>query len=148
MVFSQREARALGSDMVFTQHLLLGLVAEEKSPVGFLGSGITIEVARKAVRAIWKESTKSPPKESGLRLASDVPFSMSCKNVFEAAAEASRNMGCNFIAPEHIALGLFAADDGSAIQVLKRYHTIMYFLSIFFKFIDVFCLIDSGTLAS
>ncbi|XP_078154879.1 clp ATPase isoform X2 [Carex rostrata] len=119
VVFSQREARALGSDMVFTQHLLLGLVAEEKSPVGFLGSGITIEVARKAIRAIWKESTESPPKESGSRLASDVPFSMSCKNVFEAAAEASRNMGCNFIAPEHIALGLFAADDGSAIQVLK-----------------------------
>lgn len=147
MVFSQREARALGSDMVFTQHLLLGLVAEEKSPVGFLGSGITIEVARKAVRAIWKESTQAP-KESGSGLASDVPFSISCKNVFEAAAEASRNLGCNFIAPEHIALGLFAADDGSAIQVLKRYHTIMYFLSIFFKFIDVFCLIDSGTLAS
>ncbi|KAF3323536.1 chaperone protein ClpD2 [Carex littledalei] len=119
VVFSQREARALGSDMVFTQHLLLGLVAEEKSPVGFLGSGITIEVARKAVRAIWKESTQSPPTESGSGLASDVPFSISCKHVFEAAADASRNMGCNFIAPEHIALGLFAADDGSAIQVLK-----------------------------
>ncbi|KAJ3697186.1 hypothetical protein LUZ61_000891 [Rhynchospora tenuis] len=120
LVFSQRESRALGKDMVFTQHLLLGLVAEEQSPVGFLGSGITIEDARKAVRAIWKENSQSPPSsppKSGL--ASDVPFSVSCKSVFETAVAYSKNMGCNFIAPEHIALGLFTSDDGSAIQVLK-----------------------------
>jgi ATP-dependent Clp protease ATP-binding subunit ClpC len=145
VVFAQREAKALGKDMVFTQHLLLGLVAEERSPVGFLGSGITIDVARKAVRTIWKDSTYV---ESGSGLATDVPFSMSCKSVFEAAVAASRNMGCNFIAPEHIAIGLFTADDGSAIQVLQRYHTIIYFPLIFVEFIDALYLIQCRTLAS
>lgn len=53
------------------------------------------------------------------RPATDVPFSISSKRVFEAAVELSRNMGCNFIAPEHIAIGLLTVDDGSAAQVLK-----------------------------
>lgn len=49
-----------------------------------------------------------------------VPFSISTKRVFEAAVEYSRTMGHNFIAPEHIAIGLFTVDDGSASRVLKR----------------------------
>lgn len=40
--------------------------------------------------------------------------------MFEAAVEYSRTMGHNFIAPEHIAIGLFTVDDGSASRVLKR----------------------------
>lgn len=106
--------------MVFNQHLLLGLVAEERSLVGFLGSGITIDQAREAVRAIWNE--EAPAAATSISgSATDVPFSTSSKRVFEAAVDFSRNMGCNFIGPEHIAIGLFNADDGSAAQVLKRY---------------------------
>ncbi|KAM0936054.1 putative ClpA/B family, AAA+ ATPase domain, ATPase, AAA-type, core, Clp, repeat (R) [Dioscorea sansibarensis] len=115
VIFSQREARALGREMVFTQHLLLGLITEDRSPDGFLGSGITIERAREAVKTIWSESGPPPSSKS----ATDVPFSTSCKRVFEAAVEYSRSIGCNFIAPEHIAIGLFTDDDGSATQVLK-----------------------------
>ncbi|RRT58652.1 hypothetical protein B296_00010725 [Ensete ventricosum] len=123
VILSQREARALGQEMVFNQHLLLGLVAEDRGPGGFLGSGITIDRARKAVRGIWTESaaadpTRMRPPSSGL--ATDVPFSISSKRVFEAAVECSRNMGSNFIGPEHIAIGLFNAVDGSAAQVLRR----------------------------
>ncbi|WOL00602.1 hypothetical protein Cni_G09315 [Canna indica] len=116
VIFAQREARALGKEMVFNQHLLLGLVAEDRSPVGFLGSGITIDQAREAVRAIEGATAAETPSSGS---ATDVPFSISTKRVFEAAVDWSRNMGCNFIAPEHIAIGLFNADDGSAAQVLK-----------------------------
>ncbi|XP_072979973.1 chaperone protein ClpD2, chloroplastic [Typha angustifolia] len=119
VVFSQREARALGQEMVFTQHLLLGLVAEDRTPGGFLGSGITIDRARETVRAIWAVQTDPTATSSQSTSATDVPFSVSTKRVFEAAVEFSRNMGCNFIAPEHIAIGLFTVDDGSAGQVLK-----------------------------
>ncbi|KAJ3675830.1 hypothetical protein LUZ60_004872 [Juncus effusus] len=121
VVFSQREARALGKDTVFTQHLLLGLVAEESSSsMGFLNSGITIDRAREAVKSIWTGSeAQSDQNGSKSALASDVSFSVSSKRVFEEAVKFSRNMGCNFIAPEHISLGLFTADDGSATQVLK-----------------------------
>ncbi|KAK1259943.1 hypothetical protein QJS04_geneDACA021497 [Acorus gramineus] len=117
VVFSQKEAKALGKDMVFTQHLLLGLIAEDRSPDGFLGSGITVDRAREAVRSIWGDGGDGAVVGDGL--ATSVPFSISTKRVFEAAVDRSRTMKCNFISPEHIAIGLFAVDDGSAVRVLK-----------------------------
>lgn len=113
--------------MVFPQHLLLGLITESGGdPDGFLGSGIDIEVAREVVRSIWKVEEKSDDGDSDhqgsgdSRKAADLPFSISTKRVFEAAVEYSRTMGYNFIAPEHISVGLFTVDDGSAGRVLKR----------------------------
>ncbi|XP_060205330.1 chaperone protein ClpD, chloroplastic isoform X2 [Lycium barbarum] len=127
VMFSQKEAKALGKDMVYTQHLLLGLIAEDRSPGGFLGSKISIEKAREVVKSIWNDDVnesednivKLGSKES-VTSATDVAFSSSTKRVFEAAVEYSRTMGYNFIAPEHIAIGLFTVDDGSAGRVLKR----------------------------
>ncbi|PHT29298.1 Chaperone protein ClpD, chloroplastic [Capsicum baccatum] len=126
VMFSQKEAKALGKDMVFTQHLLLGLIAEDRSSGGFLGSRITIEKAREAVTSIWHDELendkgKLESEDSGSATsATDVAFSSSTKRVFEAAVEYSRTMGYNFIAPEHIAIGLFTVDDGNAGRVLKR----------------------------
>lgn len=117
VIFAQKEARALGGDMVFTQHLLLGLIAEDRSADGFLSSGITIDRAREAVRSIWGGPA---PASSAAGQATDVPFSVSTKRVFDAAVEYSRSMRCNFVAPEHIAIGLLTVDDGSAGQVLRR----------------------------
>ena len=130
VMFSQKEAKGLGQKMVFTQHLLLGLIAEDRSPLGFLGSGVTIEKAREVVREVWadeigdqKDNVKggSGNKADSSSSATDVPFSVSTKRVFEAAVEYSKNMGYHFIAPEHIAIGLFTVDDGNAGRVLKRY---------------------------
>ncbi|KAK8939609.1 hypothetical protein KSP40_PGU006334 [Platanthera guangdongensis] len=127
VVFSQREARALEKEMVFPQHLLLGLILEDRSQDGFLGSGITIGPARDAVRRIWREdaaeAVEDVPVAPPSGTATNMPFSISSKRVFEAAVEFSRSTGSNFIAPEHIAVGLFTADDGSSGLVLRRLGT-------------------------
>ncbi|XVF11332.1 hypothetical protein REPUB_Repub08aG0018200 [Reevesia pubescens] len=129
VILSQREAKSLGKDMVFTQHLLLGLIGEDRDPNGFLGSGLKFDKAREAVRSIWQSSNHDSSEDSGsgsgkqegsIVSSTDIPFSISTKRVFEAAVEYSRTMGYNFIAPEHIAIGLFTVDDGSAGRVLKR----------------------------
>lgn len=123
VMFSQREAKSLGKDMVHTEHLLLGLIAEERRPAGFLGSGITVDMARQAVRSIWGDNLDTDTGEVGkgsISSATDMPFSASTKRIFEAAVEYSRTMGYTFIAPEHMAIGLFTVDDGSATKVLKR----------------------------
>ncbi|GFP84722.1 chaperone protein clpd chloroplastic [Phtheirospermum japonicum] len=124
VMFSQKEAKTLGRDMVYTQHLLLGLIAEDRATGGFLGSGITIDVAREAVQSLSQGDNRNDgnggsPQQSEAS-ATDVPFSTGAKRVFEAAVEYSRTMGYNFIAPEHIAIGLFTVDDGSVNRVLKR----------------------------
>uniref|UniRef100_A0A2P2MXJ6 Clp R domain-containing protein n=1 Tax=Rhizophora mucronata TaxID=61149 RepID=A0A2P2MXJ6_RHIMU len=125
VVFSQREAKALGKDLVFTQHLLLGLIGEDCDPNGFLGSGIKIDKAREVVQNIWRDdadASSSASSRGGVAggKSIDMSFSISAKRVFEAAVEYSRTMGHKFIAPEHIAIGLFTVDDGSATRVLKR----------------------------
>ncbi|XP_073053849.1 chaperone protein ClpD, chloroplastic-like [Primulina eburnea] len=124
VMFSQKEAKALGKDMVFTQHLLLGLMAEDRASGGFLGSGITVEAAREAVHSLWQEDNGNGGRTGDVSQsetsATDVPFSSGAKRVFEAAVEYSRAMGYNFIAPEHIAIGLLTADDGNMNRVLKR----------------------------
>ncbi|KAH7867371.1 hypothetical protein Vadar_032586 [Vaccinium darrowii] len=115
---SQREAKALGNDTVLTRHLLLGLISESSGDDGFLGSGITIDVAREAVIEIWHGDGTGD--KNSVTSATDIAFDGSTKRVFEAAVEYSRSMGHSFIAPEHIAVGLFTVDDGGAGRVLER----------------------------
>lgn len=116
VVLSQREARGMGDEVVAPHHLLLGLVAEDRSAAGFLASGVRIERAREACRAAVG---KAGPAQVATGLATDVPFSGASKRVFVAAVEFSRNMGCNFISPDHIALGLFDLDDPTTNSILK-----------------------------
>ncbi|KAJ6688503.1 CHAPERONE PROTEIN CLPD CHLOROPLASTIC [Salix koriyanagi] len=113
--------------MVCTQHLLLGLIGEDHDPKGFLGSGIKIDEAREVVKSTWHsesdsiDASESVSKEESGFSPSNVPFSISTTRVFEAAVEYSRTLGHNFIAPEHIAIGLFTVDDGSVDRVLQRF---------------------------
>ncbi|KAL6584607.1 hypothetical protein OROMI_003896 [Orobanche minor] len=129
VMFSQKEAKLLGKDMVCEQHLLLGLIEEDRSPRGFLESGITIDIAREAVQSFPQGGYRSDGNGGGLRQpqipATEVPFSTGAKRVFEAAVDYSMTMGYKFIAPEHIAIGLFTVDDGSVNRVLKRYYFLM-----------------------
>lgn len=132
VIFSQREAKALSKDLVFTQHLLLGLIAEEEhnqSPGGFLDSGLTLHVAREAVRGIWHNNDEKG--DAGMVLSAavtpHVPFSISTKRVFDSAVEYSKQMGHHFIGPEHLSIALLAADDDGSIQlILKRYCCIIF----------------------
>ncbi|CAM6088346.1 unnamed protein product [Calypogeia fissa] len=118
VMLAQREAKALGKGEVGTEQLLLGLIAEDRGSEGFLRTGVTIERAREAVRGLSDErvgGSLSPDKP-----ATEVPFSRGSKRVFEAALEHSKQMGHNYIAPEHIALALLAVDDGGASMVIDR----------------------------
>lgn len=117
MTFAQREAHALRGGEVGREHLLLGLIAEEKRrKEGFLGSGLTIDKARDEARKAIKEG------DSAYANPTDIPFSSGCKRVFEAAMEHSRSMAHNYIAPEHIAIALFNLIDQNepAASLLQR----------------------------
>ncbi|KAL2657161.1 hypothetical protein AAZV13_04G164900 [Glycine max] len=133
IVLSQREAKALGSELVYTQHLLLGLIAEEdRSSDGFLASGVTVEKAREVVRSVWHRNSFARAGSGAARAgvdgdskvsATQVPFSVNAKRVFEAAFEYSKSLGHKFVGPEHIIVGLVKVDDGSVSRVLYRLGT-------------------------
>jgi len=129
VIYSQREAKALGKDMVFPQHLLLGLIAEDEEHhyhslhEGFLGSGISLHKARDTVLTIWRHHhhVNVPTNTTSSSNSAAVPFSISTKRVFEAALQYSRAMSHHFIAPEHTSIALFTLDEGNAARVLMRY---------------------------
>ncbi|KAG6676848.1 hypothetical protein I3842_15G170700 [Carya illinoinensis] len=125
VIYSQREAKEHGRDMVFPQHLLLGLIAEDEEDhryhsvhEGFLGSGISLQQARDAVCTIWHHPYQDPVDTNSTIAIASLPFSISTKRVFEAAVHHSRISSHHFIAPEHISIALFTLDDGSAARVI------------------------------
>ncbi|KAL4441273.1 hypothetical protein ABPG77_011510 [Micractinium sp. CCAP 211/92] len=103
VMLAQEEARRLQSAEVTTEHIFLGLIAEDSGKNGFLGSGVTVEQARRVVEARVAKGRREPPK--------DLPFSRDAKKIFEAALSESRRMSMSFITPEHILLALLAVGD-------------------------------------
>ncbi len=111
---AHREALALGHDVIGTEHLLLGLVAE--------GEGVAAQVLRNAgldlseVRSRVEAAVgKGHPREKPL----DLPLSPRAKRVLDLAMREARNMGVNYVGTEHILLGLLAEGEGVAAQVLS-----------------------------
>jgi len=115
VMLAQQEAKALGKPEVGTEHLFIGLIVEENSKKGFLNTGLLAEKARTA--AVERSGTVSGMSQGS---ASEVPFSASTKQVFQTALEESRKLGMSYLAPEHIALALIAADDGAVGDILRR----------------------------
>ncbi|CAI7897110.1 unnamed protein product [Closterium sp. NIES-53] len=126
VMLGQREAKALGRKEVATEHLLLGLIMEDRassgtaSAKGYLNTGVTIDGAREAVREMIRDGTLSPSEGSD-KPASEVPFSAGSKRVFEAALEESRKLRHNFIAPEHLVMAVLSVEFDAAGKLLERY---------------------------
>ncbi|GJP46534.1 hypothetical protein CLOM_g5809 [Closterium sp. NIES-68] len=125
VMLGQREAKALGRKEVATEHLLLGLIMEDRassgtaSAKGYLNTGVAIDAAREAVREMIRDGTLSPSEGSD-KPASEVPFSAGSKRVFEAALEESRKLRHNFIAPEHLVMAVLSVEFDAAAKLLER----------------------------
>lgn len=59
------------------QHILLGLIAEDASKEGYMGTTVTLDAARAVVEELSSKRKKRDVK--------DLPFSRDSKRVFEAA---------------------------------------------------------------
>ena len=110
---AHREALALGHDVIGTEHLLLGLVAEGEGVAAQVlrNSGMELSEVRSRVEAAVG---KGHPREKPL----DLPLSPRAKRVLDLAMREARNMGVNYVGTEHILLGLLAEGEGVAAQVL------------------------------
>lgn len=110
---AHREALALGHDVIGTEHLLLGLVAEGEGVAAQVlrNSGMELAEVRSRVEAAVG---KGHPREKPL----DLPLSPRAKRVLDLAMREARNMGVNYVGTEHILLGLLAEGEGVAAQVL------------------------------
>merc|ERR1712151_20999 len=113
VMLAQEEARRLGHSFVGTEQILLGLIGESSGLAAKVlkSMGITLKEARIEVeKIIGRGSGFSAP---------EIPFTPRAKRVLEMSLEEARQLGHNYIATEHILLGLLREGEGVAARVLE-----------------------------
>jgi ATP-dependent Clp protease ATP-binding subunit ClpA len=115
VVMAQEESREHNHHHIGTEHLLLGLIREERSPgAEFLASlGVPVAGVRERVETTLTRGTAP--------LSGHIPFTPEAKRVLEDAHRESVALGMNHIGPEHLTLGLMCEHDGIAVRVLGTY---------------------------
>jgi prophage maintenance system killer protein len=112
VTLAQDEARGLGHNYLGTEHLLLGLLAEEEGIAWRVLEHLDVSAAaaRGQVEAIIGRghgTTVGP-----------IPFTPRSKKVLELARKEAKRLCHNYIGTEHLLLGLVREGEGVAAQVL------------------------------
>ena len=112
--FARYEASQFGSPYIETEHLLLGLLREDKALTNrFLRSHASIESIRKQIegRTTIREKVST---------SVDLPLSLECKRVLAYAAEEAERLSHKHIGTEHLLLGLLREDKCFAAEILHE----------------------------
>jgi Clp amino terminal domain, pathogenicity island component len=108
--FARYEASQFGSPYIETEHLLLGLLREDKALTNrFLRSHASVESIRKQIEAHTTIREK-------VRTSVDLPLSHECKRVLAYAAEEAERF--SHIGHEHLLLGLLREEKCFAANLL------------------------------
>lgn len=114
--FARYEALQYGSPVIASEHILLGLMREDKTiaPRYFPGRrGITVDSLRKEVeeRIVLRDRI---PQSAELHLAPET------KRILFYASEESRHLKSRHIGPEHLLLGMAREENSVAAEILMR----------------------------
>ncbi|MGH9536232.1 MAG: Clp protease N-terminal domain-containing protein, partial [Terriglobales bacterium] len=111
--FARYEASQCGSPYIETEHILLGLLREDKALTNrFLRSHATIESIRKEIEG------RTTPRER-VSTSVDLPLSHECKRVLNYAAEEAERLTNKHIGTEHLLLGLLREERCFAAELLS-----------------------------
>src|SRR5579872_2006220 len=110
--FARYEASQFGSPFIETEHLLLGLLREDKTLANrFLHSHATVESIRKQIEGHTKLREK-------VSTSVDLPLSHECKRVLAYGAEETERLSQKHIGTEHLLLGLLREEKCFAAEIL------------------------------
>jgi ATP-dependent Clp protease ATP-binding subunit ClpC len=113
--FARYEASQFGSPFIETEHLLLGLIREDKNLTNrfFPKANISIDSIRKEIegRTLIRDKVST---------SVDLPFSDESKRALNAAAEESERLSHKHIGTEHMLLGLLREEKSVAAEILRE----------------------------
>ena len=112
---AQEEAQHFGHNYIDTEHVLLGLIAEEDSVASqvLTNLGVSVSKVRSAVEFIVGRGGRPNTGEVGL--------TPRAKKVIELAVDEARRLNHSYIGTEHLLLGLLREREGSAAGVLESF---------------------------
>lgn len=110
--FARYEASQFGQPYIETEHVLLGLLREDKA--------LTNRFLRlhSVVESIRNEIAKNTTIREKVSTSVDLPLSNECKRVLAYAAEEAERLGHKHIGTEHLLLGLLREQGCFARQIL------------------------------
>ena len=112
--FARYEASQFGSPYIETEHLLLGLLREDKALSNrFLRSHASVESIRKQIESHTTIREK-------VSTSVDLPLSNECKRVLAYAAEEAERLSNKHIGTEHLLLGLLREEKCFAAEILQE----------------------------
>jgi ATP-dependent Clp protease ATP-binding subunit ClpC len=112
--FARYEASQFGSPYIETEHLLLGLLREDKALTNrFLRSHASVESIRKQIEGHTTIREK-------VSTSVDLPLSNECKRVLAYAAEEAERLQHKHIGTEHLLLGLLREEKCFAAEILHE----------------------------
>jgi len=112
--FARYEASQFGSPYIESEHLLLGLLREDKTLTHrFLASYSSVELIRKKIEShtIIREKTAT---------SVDLALSNECKRILAYAGEEAERLSHKHIGTEHLLLGLLREENCFAAQLLRE----------------------------
>ena len=108
------EANQFGSPYIETEHILLGLLREDKALANaFLGSHTAVESIRRQIEQ------HTVPREK-VASSVDLPLSHECKRVLAYGAEEAERLNHKHIGTEHLLLGLLREEKCFAARLLHE----------------------------
>src|SRR5664280_2809293 len=112
--FARYEASQFGSPYIETEHLLLGLLREDKALANrFLRAHAAVESMRKQIEGHTTIREK-------VSTSVDLPLSHECKRVLAYGAEEAERLNHKHIGTEHLLLGLLREEKCFAAEILCR----------------------------
>src|SRR5271168_3489365 len=112
--FARYEASQFGSPYIETEHLLLGLLREDKALTNrFLRSHASVESIRKQIEGHTTIREK-------VSTSVDLPLSNECKRVLAYASEEAERLSHKHIGTEHLLLGLLREEKCFAAEILHE----------------------------
>src|SRR5262245_8493708 len=113
--FARYEASQFGSPYIETEHLLLGLLREDKALTNrFLRSHAS------SVESIRKQIEGHTTIREKVSTSVDLPLSNECKRVLAYAAEEAERLSHKHIGTEHLLLGLLREEKCFAAEILHE----------------------------
>lgn len=120
VVQAQEEARLLGHDYIGTEHLLLGIAAQNAGAgAGALAaSGVDLAKLRTTAEEVVGRGVSAPAGH--IRFNAGVRFNAEAKAALERSLRQASGLGHNYIGTGHVLLALIPDGSGAAARILTR----------------------------
>ena len=114
IMYAQQEALEFKHGYIGTEHILLAILREEGISNNILNSmGVTIDIVRKLIYDYEGKGDINPVKN-------EIPLTPRTKRLLDLSLMEARNLGHNYISPEHILLALIREPEGVAYTILNN----------------------------